>query len=259
MKEWINHFTLNLRKMAKSSLQEKLQKRRQEIKDRSAAGTVVFIKEGTLRIRILPTREDEDWSVEATHFYLGNDVKGVYSRAAIGEDCPILDKYHELKDSNKADDKDLAKQLVPRIKYLVPALVYEDDRGKSINEKDSGKLVQLPTGIYLQMVDLFLDPDLGDFTDPETGYDLKIKRTGKGKQDTEYTLMPLPSKPIPKGWEKPVDPMKIFTETVLLSYDECENKLAQFLANTSHDAGEDDEDEKPRPKRDKVRKKTKRD
>lgn len=232
--------------MAKSSLQEKLAKRRQEIKDRSAGGSVVFIKEGTLRIRIKPFPEDEDWAVETSSFYLGGDIKGVFSRETIGEDCPIMEKYEELKNSKKPGDMEIAKRLSPRKKYLVAAVVYSDERGKEINEKDSTKLVQLPTGIYTQLIDFFLDPDVGDFTDPDEGYDLKIKRTGKGKQDTEYTLIPLPRSKVPTAYRQIVDPMDVFKDSVMLSYEDCENKLAQFLVDAN---ATEDEDEEEVPKK----------
>ncbi len=239
--------------MGKSSLQEKLAKRRQDIKDRSAGGTVNFIKEGTMRIRIKPTPENKDWSVETTHFYLGGDIKGVYSRKTIGEPCPLDEKYEELKDSKHSGDSEIAKSMKPRTKYLVAAVVFVDERGKEVDEKKSEKLTQIPTGVYTQMIDFFLDPDLGDFTDPEDGYDFKIKRTGKGLQDTEYTLLPVPKSPrIPKGYEAEVDPEVIFIEEVLLSYEDCEDKLAQFLVSKDESADEDDE---PRKKKKRRRKK----
>jgi len=229
-----------------SSLAEKLAKRRQEIKDRSTGGSVVFIKEGTLRIRILPAPDEVDWAVETTGFYLGPEVKGVFSADTLGEDCPVLEKYHELRDSSKPGDKEIAKTLTPRTKYLVAALVYEDEKGKEIDTKRSGKLVQIPTGVYNTMIDNFLDPEMGDFTDPDTGYDFKIKRTGKGKQDTEYTLLPMRPSAIPKDYRKEVDPLDIFKESVALSYDEAESKLAQFLVGST----DEDEDEQPKaPKR----------
>jgi hypothetical protein len=232
-----------------STLAEKLAKRRQEIKDRSAGGSVIFIKEGTLRIRILPAPDEVDWAVETTGFYLGSEVKGVFSADTLGEDCPILEKYKELRDSNKAGDKDIAKSMTPRTKYLVAAVVYEDEKGKEVDSKNSGKLVQIPTGVYNTMLDNYLDPEMGDFTDPETGYDFKIKRTGKGQQDTTYTLLPMRPSAIPKEYNKEVDPIDLFTETVVLTYDEAEDKLAQYLVGSSSGSTEEDEPKKKKKKR----------
>lgn len=234
-----------------STLAEKLAKRRTEIKDRSAGGSVVFIKEGTMRIRIFPAPDEVDWAVETTGFYLGADIKGVFSADTLGDDCPILEKYKELRDSSKAGDKDIAKSMTPRTKYLVAAIIYEDEKGKNIDKKNSGKLVQIPTGIYNTMLDNYLDPEMGDFTDPKTGYDFKIKRTGKGQQDTSYTLLPMRPSEIPKEYNKEVDPIDVFTDTVVLSYDDAEGKLAQFLVG----GGSTSDDDAPVKKKKKKRRK----
>jgi hypothetical protein len=221
------------------TLQEKLRKKRQKIKERSSGGNVTFLKEGTTRIRILPVGEDEDWSFEMIHFYLGNEIKGVFSAASLGKPCPIMEHYQKLKET----DKNEAKKIAPRNKALVVAIVYDDETGKKIDEEKSGKLLMVPSGILSQMIDLFLDPDAGDFTDPVNGYDLKIRRTGKGKLDTEYTLSPVRnSSSIPEKWRKEVDLRKL-VEGVILPYEEAENKLVEYLATASTD---DDEDEAPR-------------
>jgi hypothetical protein len=36
----------------------------------------------------------------------------------------------------------------------------------------------------------------GDFTHPEKGYDIKIKRKGTGKNDTEYKVYPMKAGPL---------------------------------------------------------------
>jgi len=235
-----------------TTLNEKLTKRRQQIKDRSSAGAVFFPKEGTTRIRIRPAPDQVDWAVECTSFYLGQEVKGVFSAVTLGDDCPVMEKYEKLRDSKKSGDKDIAKLMTPRTKYLVAAVIYEEN-GKGIDVKNSEKMVQVPTGVYNAMLDFFLDPDMGDFTDAEEGYDLKIKRTGKGKQDTEYTLIPVQkSSPIPKDYSEEVDPLDVFTENVVLTYEEAEEKLAQFLVGVTDSADEDDD---PAPRKKKRRRK----
>ena len=181
------------------SLKERLAKRRKKLAERSGQSGIVFIKEGTTRIRILPVGEEEDWALEMTHFYLGSKIKGVFSAASLGDECPVQEKYDELREGND-DEKELAKSFTPRTKYLVPAIVYEDERGKKIDAEKSGQLVMLTPTIYGEVIDMFLDPDLGDFTDPSDGYDLKVKRTGTGKMDTEYTVSAMRPSETPKDW-----------------------------------------------------------
>jgi len=226
--------------MAKESLRERLEKRRKRLAEKSSGTGVVFIKEGTLRFRILPVGSEEDWALEMTHFYLGSTVKGVFSASSIGEPCPIMEAYEELKQGD-GKDKDLAKTFTPRKKFLVPALVYEDERGKKIDTEKSGKLVMLTPTSYGEIIDMFLDPDLGDFTDPEDGYDIKVKRTGTGKTDTEYTATNMRPSALPKEWSKEVDLEKL-VKIALISYDEAKEKLDEFLMGET--AKEEDEPRK---------------
>jgi len=234
--------------MAKKSLKERLKKRRQEIKERSSgSGNIFFIKAGKTRFRILPVEdEDEDFSFEATHFYLGGTIKGVFSRASLGEDCPIKEFYEELKESSDPGDKEKAKKFPPRKKYLVPAIVYKDERGREVDTDRGVCLVMLPSRTYGEVIDSYLDPDLGDFTDPEEGYDFKVTRTGTGKMDTEYTIQPMRPTPLPKEFSKPVNLHKMI-EAALPSREKVEEYLEQWKEII--DDGEDEPKEKPRKKK----------
>ncbi len=217
------------------TLKERIKKKRQEIKDRSKSGSVVFLKQGTTRIRILPVGDEKDFSVEATHFYLGSEIKGVFSPITIGLDCPIMEKYNELKEGS-AGDKDLAKTFYPKKKYLVPAIVYKDEKGTEIDEERSGKLVMIPSSVFGQILDAFLDTEFGDFTDPLNGYDIKLIRTGTGKTDTEYSMFPMPkSKVKSKKWRKEVD-LDALVKEAIPTYADAEDKLAQFLVSGEEDS-----------------------
>lgn len=229
--------------MSKQSLKERLKKRREDIAARGGNSFVNFIKEGTTRIRVLPVGDDEDWAYEVVHFYLGQKIKGVFSPATIGADCPILKAYKELSEGS-GKDQDIAKQFTPRNKYVVPAIIYEDDKGKKIDDQKSGKLTMIPNGIYAEMIDCFLDTELGDFTDPKEGYDFKIIRTGKGKNDTEYSLMPMRPSSIPATWHKPVD-LEEMVKAIVEPYDSAEEKLDSYLLTLDvDDNGGNDESPK---------------
>jgi hypothetical protein len=231
------------------SLKERLQKKRQELSERGSKGNVIFVKEGTLRVRILPVGPDKDFIKEVTHFYLGADLKSVYSPSTFDQPCALMEAYQELKKSKDEDDKDTAKKLVPKKAYFAAVVVYNDDKGKTINEEDSGKLIKITGGVYQDIIDLYLDEDeAGDMTDPSKGYDIKIKRTGKGQFDTEYSVMPCKPTKLDKKWAKPVDLDKL-VKAEISSYEETEEKLEAFLG-ISNDS--DDEDDKPKKKKKKA-------
>ncbi len=228
-------------------MKDRLAQKRQKLKERSQGGDVVFLKEGTTRIRILPTvspdGEEADFSMEVVHFYLGSKVRGVFSASTVGKPCPIMDHYQELKET----DKDAAKNMAPRKKYFVPAVVFEDEAGKKIDKDRSGKLVFIPsTGLLTQMLDYYLDPELGEFNDPDEGYDLKIKRTGTGKLDTEYSLTPCKSTPLHKDYRKPIV-LREMVEKVFLSEDEALSKLAEYLEDEGEPAPKEEKSPERKP------------
>lgn len=219
---------------------KKLLKTRKKIKEKSEGGNMIYVKaDETKRVRPLPVDENEEFGMEIVTFFLGGDIKGVTSAATFGEPCPIMDKYEELKNGDE-DDKALADKLKPKRKYVVPVILYEDLKGKKIDEKNSGKLISLTTGTYQDLIDLFLDEEQGDFTHPTKGYDVKISRVGSGQYDTEYSTIPCRPSKIPKKWNKIVDIEQLIRKEIN-SYEEAETLLNRFLNI--------DEDDEPKKKK----------
>ena len=213
--------------MAKVSLKDRLRKQRKALKE-SGSSNMIFLKEGTIRVRVLPVGEENEFVKEVTQFYLGNTIKGVYSPSTFGEPCAILEAYHELKDGDD-DEKDLAKSLIPKTKYLMPVLVYEDLKGGKVSKEKSGKLLQLTKGLYQEILDLYLDEDeWGDMTDVKNGFDLKLSREGTGMTDTEYSVKPCKNTPIDKEWRKEVD-LEAMVKAIIPTYEETQEKLDEFL------------------------------
>lgn len=236
----------------KMSLAKRLAKKQKELTEKKSKGNVLFLKEGTTRIRILPTGHDNDFISEVTHFYLGGDIKSVYSPSTFDEPCALLEAYNDLKKSKDEDDKDLAKKLVPKKAYLMPVVIYSDEKGKNIDHENSGKLMKITTGVYQEIIDLFLDTDeAGDMTDPKNGYDLKIKRIGKGQFDTEYSVLPCKPTKLDKKYAKPVDLEKL-VKAEIPSYDETKEKLEAFLGMSD----DDEDDDKKSSKKNKKKKKS---
>lgn len=102
-----------------------------------------------------------------------------------------MEKFQELKNSDDPDDKALASKLVPKRKYLIGVIGYKDTKGKEIDPDRVDKPMMVPRSVYQDIIDLYLDEeDWGDMTDPIEGYDVKITRTGSGKNDTSYSVSP---------------------------------------------------------------------
>jgi hypothetical protein len=240
----------------KLSLKERMAKKREDLKKGGGSGKsgIIFIKEGTIRVRVLPTGEENDFVHEVTQFYLGPDIKGVYSPATFGEPCAVMEAFKELKASDDPDDKELAKKFVPKRKYLMPVVIFKDLKGKEVDPDNSGKLVQLTAGLYQDIIDLYLDEDeWGDMTDTKEGYDLKLSRTGSGMTDTEYTVQPCKNTKAPKAYIKEDFDLESTIRNVIPSYDETQEKVNQFLNITD----DEEEEEAPRKKKKKSGKKKK--
>lgn len=228
--------------MAKQSLKEKLKRKQEELKSRGQSGSIFYQKpDTTIRIRILNMGEEEEFIKEVTQYYLGSEIKGVISPSTFGEPCAIAEAYEELKNSDDDSDRDIANKFPPRKRYLAFCAFYKDLKGEDLDTESSPRFILLSSGIYQDILELYLDDDeWGDMTHPEEGYDLKIKRVGSGKMDTEYTVNPCRHTPAPKGFTK-VYNLDEEVSKIIPSYEETKRNIEQFLGVSSTDEDDDDE------------------
>ena len=232
--------------MAKQSLKERLKAKAADLKSKSGAGSIVFLKaDQKLRARILNVGEEQEFIMEVTQFYLGSDIKGVISPATFGEPCALYEQYENLKKSKDPDDVELLKVLSPKKKYLAYCLLFKDPKGKEIDE-NSPKFVLLTGGMYQEIIDLYLDEDdWGDMSSPtDSGYDLKLGRTGSGKMDTKYTVTACPKTACPKPWNKKVINLEEEVKKIMPTYEETKELLDKFLGSSISDSDDDDSDKK---------------
>lgn len=244
-----------VKKMSRAS---RLKKKQEELQQRgNGGGSMLYLKEGTQRVRLLPTLDDEaDFVIEVVQFYLGGDIKGVFSPSTFGLPCAVMDKYNELKASDDPDDKDLAKSFIPKKKFLSACIAYADEKGKTVNEDRGICLVQLTTGLYQEIIDYYLDEDeWGDMTDPSEGYDLKLKRSGTGL-NTEYSAAPCRHTKLIKKYEKGVDTEKMVKDQ-MPTFAETKEKIGKFLG-IEFEEEEEEEEEAPPKKKKTLRKKKRR-
>jgi hypothetical protein len=196
-------------------------------------------------MRIKSPGDDQELGIEIVQFYLGGNLGGVISPATFDEPCPFMEKYQELKNSKDEDDKELAKTLVPRRRYVIGGPVYADEKGTKFDYEGKDKGVLVPRSVYQDIIDLYLDEDeAGDMTDPRNGYDIKIIRSGSGKLDTTYSARACKPTKLDKKYQGNVD-LEGIVRSQIKSYDELEELLAKFL---NEDHGGDDEDDKPKKK-----------
>uniref|UniRef100_A0A6M3K1K7 Bacteriophage T4 Gp32 single-stranded DNA-binding domain-containing protein n=2 Tax=viral metagenome TaxID=1070528 RepID=A0A6M3K1K7_9ZZZZ len=159
---------------------EKIQKKLAEI----GQGDFFKPKEGPNKIRILPPWSKSGlWFKEATlHYGLNDDSgreRGYPCLKQFDKDCPICAKIEELKEGG-TEDKEMAKRIGPRTKFYANVL----------DRKTGGVLIW---GFSRKTLGVLLGydsdkEDYGDITNPESGFDVVVERTGTTKNDTRYQI-----------------------------------------------------------------------
>lgn len=157
---------------------EDLKDKHKELRDRSGGN---FLKlEGETRLRIVPfVHEDEAFLfAEFSKHYIKALKTSFNCLHDQGEECPICNLVAELQDMGASDT---AGQLMARSRFHMNVLV-------------AGELkkVEVGPGIVKDILSYITDPDYGDITDPDTGRDIKITKTGTGLS-TEYEVKVVPN------------------------------------------------------------------
>lgn len=233
-------------KKSTRSLAERLAEKRKNLAS-GGEGNLIFVKAGILRFRPVPVGENNDWSFEVYHFYLGNDIKGVISPKSIGKPCAIMEAYEKLRASKKESNRKLALRLKPKKKYIVLGYTFKDESGKEPEIERGVRPALLAKGSLQDMIDVYLDSEHGDFTDPINGYDIKLRRTGTTMTDTEYSATACKPTKCLKKFRGPYDLEEMVT-SIIPSYKETEAIVERFLNLPPEDDAED------RPKKKKKRK-----
>ena len=242
------------KKSTGSSTREKMLARKKKLEEKGSGNGLIFPKEGTLRMRIKSPGDDQELGMEVVQFYIPG-VGGVISPATFDEPCPFMEKYEELKQSKDEDDKELAKRLIPRRRYVIGGIIYKDDKGNGVDYDGQNRGVLIAGAVYQDIIDLYLDEDeAGDMTDPVTGYDIKITRSGSGKFDTTYSVRQCKPSKLDKKYRSELDLEKIVRDQIK-PYDELEEELNKFLNEYPDD--DDDATKKKKKSSSKDKDKTK--
>lgn len=98
--------------------------------------------------------------------------------------CPACQRAEEMRNSGNPADADLASDLFARRRVFANVI----DRG----EPEKGpRILAFGKTVHEQLVAMRDDEDAGgDYTNPEDGFDVIIKRVGTGKNDTKYSVSP---------------------------------------------------------------------
>lgn len=194
-----------------NAVMEMLKKQREQINERQAAKFLETIKplQGRHTYRFLPPYDGATSLFQEYGQHWIPNEKGeknfsvVCQRKTYGDshDCPVCNAISEaIKTASDDEELKTLKGYYAGQRYLANVLVLSDKQNK-----DKVQILEFGQQLYDQIEGLMMagyeeDPDF-DITNPETGYDIKINREGRG-MDTSYTaaLALKPSKcPTPEG------------------------------------------------------------
>ncbi len=163
---------------------EKAKRTKQRLQEEGNRLPLWTPKEGRNRLRFLPPwSEVGDIGYESRwHWNVPPDHNPMPCLRSANRECLLCDYIRELRvQKNPIAQEIYAKK---RIYYNV---IVRDEEKKGVQVYASG--VQ----VYENILAYLYDDEWGDITDIEKGRDMILERTGQGKEDTRYNLLPAPN------------------------------------------------------------------
>lgn len=124
-------------------------------------------EEATVRLLSFSDNDGQPFKERWFYYNIGNNP-GLLTPHQFGNPDPIQNLINELRnDKENKGSYDLAKKLYPKMRVYAPVIVRgEEDKG--VRLWAFGKMV------YQSLLNIMLDEDYGDITDPTTGRDIKV-------------------------------------------------------------------------------------
>jgi len=119
-------------------------------------------------VRLLSFQDNDGQPFKERYFYynIGNNP-GLLAPYQFGKPDPIQELITKLRDDGSKESYELAKKLYPKMRSYAPVVVRgEEDRGV--------RLWAFGKTVYQSLLNIMLDEDYGDITDPTDGRDIKV-------------------------------------------------------------------------------------
>ncbi len=141
-------------------------------------------EDGDQTIRILPTPDGDPFKEFFFHYNLGKNAGFLSPKKNFGIDDPLDGFIRQLFNEGTEESTKMAKSLMARQRFFSPVIV----RGQ---EEEGVKVWGYGKQVYEQLLNLVLNPEYGDITDPQEGTDLLLSY-GKpaGASFPQTKLMP---------------------------------------------------------------------
>ena len=149
---------------------KKMRKKLADLHNKGGNGNTRFWKpqDGESVIRILPTADGDPFKHFHFHYNIG-DTKGGFlcPKKNFGNECPVCDFVSKLYNNGDDESRNMARKMVAKSRFFSPVLA----RGE---EAEGVKVWGYSKTVYENLLQLVLNPDYGDITDPQNGTDLVL-------------------------------------------------------------------------------------
>lgn len=186
---------------------------------------------GKQTIRIVPSAYNKSNPFSELYFHYGIDKNPIISPTNWGEKDPIVEFAKQLRTSKDKESWRLARKLDPKMRVFVPVIV----RGE---EAEGVKLWGFGKEIYMELLSMVEDEDIGDYTDIVSGRDLNLTTVGADTTGTGFNKTTVRARTKESALtdndallqtilnEQP-DPLKVFSR---MSFDDMKSVLQKWLA-----------------------------
>ena len=186
---------------------------------------------GKQTIRIVPSTYNKSNPFSELYFHYGIDKNPIISPTNWGEKDPIVEFAKQLRQSKDKESWRLARKLDPKMRVFVPIIV----RGE---EAEGVKLWGFGKEIYMELLSMVEDEDIGDYTDIISGRDLNLTTVGADTTGTGFnkTTVRARTKESVLTEDQALlqiilndqpDPLKVFSR---MSFDDMKSVLQKWLA-----------------------------
>jgi len=124
--------------------------------------------DGEQTIRIVPTADGDPFKEYWFHYNLGQNAGFLSPKRNFGEEDPLNDFVRSLYNEGTEESIKMAKSLSARQRFFAPVIV-RGEENQGVRVWGFGKTV------YEQLLNLVLNPEYGDITDPQEGTDLTLQ------------------------------------------------------------------------------------
>jgi hypothetical protein len=217
----------------REALQRRLDALSGNRKRKSATWRPTEGEDSTIRLLSFPDNDGQPFKELWFYYNIGNNP-GLLAPYQFGDPDPIQELITKLRGDDARESYELAKKLYPKMRVYAPIIVRgEEDKGVQI--WGFGKMV------YQSLLNIMLDEDYGDITDPLEGRDVKVTCTREaGRKWATTTVRPRgketalsTNKSQATEWMSDItDPSKMYE---CKSYDELSKIINDWLNSDTDD------------------------